>query len=426
VLKKAIFLTCGFLAAYASGQTPVVVHLPVSGDYAVFATHGAPLTPPISPTLSKGGDVTVPADAGSNEISVWNRATGNMASVPIKQVASGWVVSDSMLTHVALVDILVQQNGAPIQAAEVQLSDSAQRDPQIVDPSSAGVAKFFNVAPGRLTVTVRAKDTAPVIQLFQLALARSDVEPKFTMSVAAAAGTAASGSFASGGAGSGGAVAAGSGTAVGGVGTAAPGGHASHDNAPGTGGVVVTYLLALVVAAGVGFAIFTYFKKYPGTVSEKLEQLGVQIPKPDNIGAAGGAPVAFDPQPKPAPVQKIILDDAAPTPLSSPSTTPYLSPMGTTTVLQEPSLLSSSGVAIPLAEGETVVGRDAGLGLSLTGESSISRRHASLVKQGSSVTVNDLGSTNGTFVNGVKLASPTTLKPGDSVQFGAVSFRYQA
>ena len=66
------------------------------------------------------------------------------------------------------------------------------------------------------------------------------------------------------------------------------------------------------------------------------------------------------------------------------------------------------------------------LGLSLTGETSISRKHASLIKSGSDVTVSDLGSTNGTFVNGAKLQAATLLRPGDTVQFGAVSFRYQA
>ena len=80
---------------------------------------------------------------------------------------------------------------------------------------------------------------------------------------------------------------------------------------------------------------------------------------------------------------------------------------------------------MPLPEGETVVGRDVGLGLSLVGETTVSRRHAQLVKSGDSVVVRDLGSTNGTYVNGAKIGSEATLRPGDAVQFGSVRFRYE-
>jgi hypothetical protein len=174
------------------------------------------------------------------------------------------------------------------------------------------------------------------------------------------------------------------------------------------------------VAVGVGYFIYKYFDKTPGTMAEKLEQLGVQVPKHPSIGAAGGSPVPFDPQPKAAPIQKIILDDADPTPyVPTPAPTPA-------TLVSEPSLITAAGVSLPISEGETIVGRDAGLGLSLTGESSISRKHASIVKTGENVMVTDLGSTNGTFVNGAKLSAPTTLRSGDSVQFGAVIFQFRS
>jgi len=37
----------------------------------------------------------------------------------------------------------------------------------------------------------------------------------------------------------------------------------------------------------------------------------------------------------------------------------------------------------------------------------------------------DLGSTNGTFVNGISLKATTPLRPGDTVQFGDLRFRYE-
>jgi pSer/pThr/pTyr-binding forkhead associated (FHA) protein len=67
-----------------------------------------------------------------------------------------------------------------------------------------------------------------------------------------------------------------------------------------------------------------------------------------------------------------------------------------------------------------------GLGLSLVNESTVSRHHAEVTRTGDAVTVKDLGSTNGTYVNGVKLDGERTLSPGDYVQFGAVKLRYEA
>lgn len=54
-------------------------------------------------------------------------------------------------------------------------------------------------------------------------------------------------------------------------------------------------------------------------------------------------------------------------------------------------------------------------------DQSISRLHAELRTEGPSTIVSDLGSANGTFVNGVRIAHPTALSEGDFVQFGDVA-----
>src|SRR5256886_16246584 len=48
----------------------------------------------------------------------------------------------------------------------------------------------------------------------------------------------------------------------------------------------------------------------------------------------------------------------------------------------------------------------------------VSARHASIVRQGESFLLRDLGSTNGTFVNGTRIAGDVTLKGGDAITFG--------
>lgn len=69
-------------------------------------------------------------------------------------------------------------------------------------------------------------------------------------------------------------------------------------------------------------------------------------------------------------------------------------------------------------DGPGVIGRDpAGAGLTLQ-DPEASRRHASLIPEGQSLDVEDLGSTNGTFVNGQRLTEAVMLMPGDRLRVG--------
>ncbi len=75
------------------------------------------------------------------------------------------------------------------------------------------------------------------------------------------------------------------------------------------------------------------------------------------------------------------------------------------------------GGLFPLREGrEVLIGRSSELDLVLV-EDNVSRRHAKLVVRGGAVTLQDLGSTNGTFVNGVRVKK-ARLKEGDRVLIG--------
>ncbi|MFL5374027.1 MAG: FHA domain-containing protein, partial [Myxococcales bacterium] len=75
------------------------------------------------------------------------------------------------------------------------------------------------------------------------------------------------------------------------------------------------------------------------------------------------------------------------------------------------------GGEYPLPDtGELVIGRSSELDMVLI-EDMVSRKHAKLTLGGPELTISDLGSTNGTFVNGEKVTS-SPIKEGDRILIG--------
>ena len=80
-------------------------------------------------------------------------------------------------------------------------------------------------------------------------------------------------------------------------------------------------------------------------------------------------------------------------------------------------------IAVPSPE--LILGRQPGLPGTIDAES-VSRRHARLTWDGSVASLVDLGSKNGTFVNGVRIAEAVSLEDEDEIRFGLVTFTYRA
>jgi pSer/pThr/pTyr-binding forkhead associated (FHA) protein len=78
-------------------------------------------------------------------------------------------------------------------------------------------------------------------------------------------------------------------------------------------------------------------------------------------------------------------------------------------------------IAFPLDDRETFIGRKDDCQIYFP-DSSLSKRHAKLVRQRGGLTVSDAGSTNGTLVNGDRIEAPVRLKNGDVVQCGKLAF----
>jgi pSer/pThr/pTyr-binding forkhead associated (FHA) protein len=68
--------------------------------------------------------------------------------------------------------------------------------------------------------------------------------------------------------------------------------------------------------------------------------------------------------------------------------------------------------------GEITIGRAAGCGVSLPDDTFVSNVHARVYERDGDIFVEDLGSTNGSLVNGAALTAATKLRKGDRIQVG--------
>jgi len=79
---------------------------------------------------------------------------------------------------------------------------------------------------------------------------------------------------------------------------------------------------------------------------------------------------------------------------------------------------------IPLNQGENVLGRarDAEVWIDAPG---ISRNHARILLNGTAATIEDLGSKNGTYLNGSPVTAPAELKDADQIRLGTVLITFR-
>lgn len=88
-----------------------------------------------------------------------------------------------------------------------------------------------------------------------------------------------------------------------------------------------------------------------------------------------------------------------------------------------PKLISNEGQIYDITPSPKVIGRTGDSDI-VVSDSNVSRRHAEVWEVNGSVAIRDLGSTNGTFVNGHRIDA-VTLSPRDEVVVGTTSFRVE-
>ena len=121
-----------------------------------------------------------------------------------------------------------------------------------------------------------------------------------------------------------------------------------------------------------------------------------------------------------APQESIILGAAEAAALRA-QVAPQL-PAARLRVLQGPGV--EPGIIVEVTR-TTVLGRAPESGLSLDGDEFASAHHARVEAQPDGIWVEDLGSTNGTFVNGSRIDERRLLQPGDVIRIGETELQLE-
>jgi pSer/pThr/pTyr-binding forkhead associated (FHA) protein len=92
-------------------------------------------------------------------------------------------------------------------------------------------------------------------------------------------------------------------------------------------------------------------------------------------------------------------------------------------VVTSPTLDEGDEVTVDIAP--VTLGRGSQNTVPLDGDDFASARHARVEARGDGVYVEDLGSTNGTYVNGARVTTPRRLERGDLVRIGQTDLRVE-
>jgi pSer/pThr/pTyr-binding forkhead associated (FHA) protein len=85
-----------------------------------------------------------------------------------------------------------------------------------------------------------------------------------------------------------------------------------------------------------------------------------------------------------------------------------------------------TGQTFTLGTDTVIIGRETQTAKFVIADPAISRRHARISRQDSAYTIEDLNSTNGTFINAERVVGTVALVPGDLIELGtAVTLSYE-
>jgi hypothetical protein len=269
---------------------------------------------------------------------------------------------------------------------------------RVLEPSAEGVVIFERVPLGKVSIVARYGDEGKASQETTLKAERETRVPIIELALSGSVATL----------------------------EGAPKGREGQGDAetPQTSriGAIVMFVIALALAIGVIVFLVRLATQKPQQLGEAMSKLGVELPQPTPAGHGSGTAVAPSAPPMPdlPPLESAGVDPTA-APIGATATVIAAGPATRLVATQGP----YAGQAFELTGDLMTIGRDAAQAIALVNDMGVSRTHAQIIRQGDQTLIEDLGSTNGTYVNGVRISAPTPIKPGDTLQLGASLFRVE-
>jgi hypothetical protein len=422
----------GSIAGPAAGSAATMqIKKELTGDFSYRFVSGAeqgtaPVALPSAPSAENRVPIPIPAniDPKTAQLEILDNGRGNLARLPI--TTSGVTsLTEGSFKYVQAVFVPVQSKGRGVYGVQVTLTsaDKKYNKSWLLKQADNGVAQFAEVPLGQqVQVAVTSGGNPPKSQSETIPLGHPadgyhwqpiEVDWPDVKTVAAPPAPAATATP-----------------------SGAPGGNESHaprepDNRSqetntGNGGGALSNLVNVVISllflAGLAYLAIWAFNK--GHIKTLLDKAGINISAPAATGPA--APGPFD-KPAQPPLQPITEGTADPL-VGGVGVGLAAAPVVSTGPRLVATMGTYAGSIFPIAGATADIGRDTGNAVPLPNDTNASRRHATLQVGNGEYMLVDNGSSNGTFVNGVRIASqtPQALRPGDEIQIGMTRFRFEA
>lgn len=408
ILIKTLILIAICAAVFADdSEKSLTVSVPQGDSYVAWfsyigsdarITYTIPETIDLkSPTLNIAG---IPKDADDIQLHIQDLKTGLISILNFKEPIEKNSVKLSSKNFNRLSKILVEvisQDLMDVAHASVTMIDSEKHtENRILTPSDGGVLEFREVPQGTVKITVKYSSANQTSQEFNV---QKDAEGKLLKFKITLPGDV---------------------DAVG-ISKDKPGETATAPTEP-IAHSALDYIISLAILIVIGAVIYIYGKD-KGYVDKFMEYL-----KKDQPVAEEDKPVM-----KPLTVPEGICpfcgeqkdpvtgECACSVKLGAPGQVPVSLSGGPRLVtIQGPGSWGST----PLGNEAFTIGRESGNSMVLAEDTAVSRKHARIIKEGGNFKVYDEGSSNGIYVNGVKVPSQE-LHNGDKIQIGTTVFRFE-
>lgn len=408
--------------APATNTSVMQIKMEVQGDFAYrfLAKGGDPRPPAPLPTPTVGVvALPVPVDlkVEDSEIEIYDNTRGNIARVPVNTKVQTSIL-ETTFKYVQVVYVPVQSKGRPVTDVQVSLINANKSFSKtlILKSGDNGVARFESVPLDEpITVSVSYASNKPTSLTESLSRAHqsdghhrapinvdwADVKT-LTVVTAPVSPSASTPNSA----------------------VPSSGSSAQPVPVPSGGNGFLNTLIGIGFFVGVAYFVYRAYEQ--GKIKILLERVGIQTETPESTAPAGN-PFA---KPEMPPIQPITEGTADPFSGGN-GFGSSIGGISTVPVAQGPRLVgtigSYSGAIFPLNSASMVMGRDPSNPIPLPDDTNASRRHATVTISNGQFAVTDNGSSNGTFVNGIKIQSgfPHPLRTGDEVQVGMTRFRLE-